>query len=84
MPYIPAPKLLQAFPDAKPVKPKTSVQGGGGLRKRWKDEEGNIYEWDSRHGTIEKYDRKGKHLGEFDPITGEQLKPANPDYEVDP
>ncbi|KAM3093246.1 colicin E3/pyocin S6 family cytotoxin [Phormidesmis sp. 146-35] len=29
-------------------------------------------------------DRKGKHLGEFDPITGEQLKQANPDYEVEP
>ena len=84
MPYIPAPKFLQAFPTAKLVKPKTSVQGGSGLRKRWKDEDGTIYEWDSRHGTIEKYDRKGKHLGEFDPETGEQLKPANPDYKVEP
>jgi hypothetical protein len=84
MPYIPAPKFLEGFPDAVPVKPKTPVQGGGGLRKRWKDNESNIYEWDSRHGTIEKYDRKGKHLGEFDPLTGEQMKPANPHYEVQP
>jgi hypothetical protein len=75
---------LEAFPDANPVKPKTSIQGGGGLRKRWKDEEGNIYEWDSRHGTVEKYDKKGRHLGEFDASTGEQLKLANPNYEVEP
>ena len=32
------------------------------------------YEWDSQHGTVEKYDKKGRHLGEFDPDTG---KPTN-------
>jgi len=84
MPYIPAPRRLAAFPDAQPVKPKTPVQGGGGLRKRWKDTEGNLYEWDSRHGTIEKYDRKGRHLGEFDSVTGKRLKLPNPDYTVEP
>jgi Cytotoxic len=30
------PKRLPGFPDAQQVKPKTSVQGGGKLRKRWK------------------------------------------------
>ena len=84
MSYIPAPKLLKAFPEAQPVKPKTPVQGGGGLRKRWKDENGNIYEWDSRHGSVEKYDRRDRHLGEFEPNTGEQLSPPNPVYVVEP
>lgn len=84
MPYIPPPKTLIAFPNAQLVKPKTPIQGGGGLRKRWKDAEGNIYEWDSRHGTVEKYDRKGRHLGEFAPDTGEQLNPPNPNYVVEP
>jgi len=84
MPYIPAPKILIAFPDAQPVKPKTPIQGGGGLRKRWKDLTGNIYEWDSRHGTVEKYNKKGKHLGEYSPETGKQLNPPNPEYEVEP
>jgi len=55
---IPPPKELTAFPALKPVKPKTPVQGGGGLRKRWKDETGNIYEWDSQHGTVEKYNKR--------------------------
>jgi len=42
------------------------------MRKRWKDSEGNIYEWDSQHGAVEKYNSRGVHLGEFDPNTGAQ------------
>ena len=84
MPYIPAPRLLKAFPEAQLVKSKTRIQGGKGLRKRWKDPEGNIYEWDSRHGRVEKYNKRGKHQGEFEPNTGEQINPPNPDYEVEP
>jgi hypothetical protein len=81
---IPAPESLPAFPGTSRAKPKTSVQGGGGLRKRWKDGEGNIYEWDSQHGTVEKYNRRGKHQGEFDPVTGEQVKSKNKDRKVEP
>lgn len=55
---------------------KTPVQGGGGMRRRWKDDDGNIYEWDSQHGTVEKYSRSGKHLGEFDAETGERVGEA--------
>lgn len=84
MSYVPSPKFLLAFPNAKPAKRKTPVQSGGGLRKRWIDLDSSIYEWDSQHGTVEKYDRKGKHLGEFNPETGEQLKPPNPNYKVEP
>jgi hypothetical protein len=73
-----APTILPAFPQAKVVPRKTFVQGGGGMRKRWKDDN-HIYEWDSRHGRVEKWDKRGKkHLGEFDPDTGNQLKPADP------
>lgn len=69
---------LPAFPTAEQVKAKTSVQGGGGLRTRWVDSKGNIYEWDSQHGKVEKYNSRGNHLGEFDPETGVQTKPADP------
>ncbi len=77
MTYNPPPNNLEAFPEARRVKPKTSVQGGGGYRKRWEDNE-YIYEWDSRHGLIEKYDKRGKHLGEYDHKTGRQIKPSDP------
>jgi len=77
--YYPPPEGLSAFPDAKKVKSKSSVQGGGKQRRRWKDRKGRIYEWDSQHGAVELYDKQGKHLGEFDPVSGEQNKPAQPD-----
>ncbi|KIF57928.1 toxin [Pseudomonas fluorescens] len=69
--YHPPPDILPAFPDARIVGRKTVVQGGGSKRKRWKTAKGHILEWDSMHGTIEKYDPRGNHIGEFDPATGE-------------
>ncbi|MCY9829489.1 colicin E3/pyocin S6 family cytotoxin, partial [Vibrio chagasii] len=84
--YIPAPKglpPLPAFPDAIKAKKKTSVQGGGKLRERWKDKKSRIYEWDSQHGKVEVYSKSGKHLGEFDHITGEQTKEADPSRKVE-
>ncbi|TVT80592.1 colicin E3/pyocin S6 family cytotoxin [Pseudomonas sp. H3(2019)] len=83
--YHPTPQgALPAFPDAIRRRPKTSVQGGGGLRPRWTDKAGNIYEWDRQHGTLEKYNKRGKHLGEFDVNTGEQTKKADKKREVEP
>ncbi len=72
----------KAFNDLTIVKRKTP-SAGGGLRKRWKDKKGNIYEWDSQHAAVEKYNKNGIHLGEFDPNTGAQTKPANPDRSVE-
>jgi len=75
---IQPPKTLPAFPRAKEAPRKTFVQGSRGMRKRWKDDN-YIYEWDYRHGRVEKWDKRGKkHLGEFDAQTGQQLKPGNP------
>ncbi|QAX83761.1 toxin [Pseudomonas sp. DTU12.3] len=75
--YHPAPISLPAFPDVKPAPLKTSVRGGGKKRRRWKDASGKIYEWDSQHGKVEMYTKQGKHLGEYDPKTGKQTKPAD-------
>jgi hypothetical protein len=81
--YHPPPKGLTAFPDAVKADSKTKVQGGGSLRRRWKDRKGRIYEWDNQHGAVEVYDKQGNHLGEFDPETGEQTKPAKPGRKVE-
>lgn len=75
--YYPAPKNISGVDGLKPAKPKTPVQGGGGLRKRWKGPDGKIYEWDSQHGTVEVYGKNGKHLGEIDPDSGKRVKPKN-------
>ncbi|KAA0941822.1 toxin [Pseudomonas sp. ANT_H14] len=82
--YHPPPKGLTAFPDAQVAPRKTPIKGGGGLRKRWKTRDGSILEWDSQHGAVEMYNKRGKHLGEFDPETGQQTKDANKTREVEP
>ena len=82
--YAPAPKNIDGIPGLISAKPKTPVKGGRGMRKRWKDKKGNIYEWDSQHGTVEKYDKRGNHLGEFDPKTGAQVKPRDKTRKVEP
>ncbi|MEX5683111.1 colicin E3/pyocin S6 family cytotoxin [Pseudomonas silesiensis] len=81
--YHPRPNSFPAFPGLKRATPKTPKKGGG-LRDRWKDEDGTIYEWDSQHGALEKYNKRGKHLGEFNPDTGAQTKPANKTRAVEP
>jgi RHS repeat-associated protein len=79
---VPPLKDLPAFPDAKPVKPKTPFPGG--LRPRWKDREGNIYEWDRKKGEVEIYDPRGKnHKGGFDPKTGKQVTKPDPGRTVE-
>jgi hypothetical protein len=75
--YIPAPTYLPAFPNTVRVKPK-------GGRYQWKDKEGLIYESDSRHGTVEIYDRLGRHIGEFGHETGALRKRADRGRTVEP
>ncbi|AVO56678.1 colicin E3/pyocin S6 family cytotoxin [Pseudomonas chlororaphis] len=83
--YHPTPQgLLPAFPDAVRVRSKTPVTGGGGLRPRWVDRAGNIYEWDRQHGTLEKYNKRGRHQSEFDYVTGKQTKDADKGRRVEP
>jgi hypothetical protein len=81
--YHPAPKGLSAFPDATPAKQKTRVKGRG-TRMRWKTKDGQILEWDYQHGAVEMYDKRGRHLGEFDADTGEQNKPADSKRRIEP
>ncbi|MFJ5829555.1 ricin-type beta-trefoil lectin domain protein [Streptomyces sp. NPDC093089] len=78
--YTPPPsdKNLPGFPEAKYVG-KGSPKKGGGYRARWSLPDGRILEWDSAHGTIEMWTngkKNAKHMGEFDPNSGNQL-PGN-------
>lgn len=75
--YIPAPKTLPGFPGAQPAKRKSA-------RKRWKDSNGDILEWDSQHGDVEVYDKRGNHKGSADPQTGQMTKPPVPGRTVEP
>ena len=77
------PKVLPAYPGARRARPKTP-RPGGGLRARWRDDDECIYEWDYQHGTVERYDRHGRHLGEYNPATGHQVKRPNSTRRVEP
>jgi len=53
----------------------TSVKNS--KRKTWKSNDGYYWQWDSQHGALEKWDsKKKKHLGEYNPVTGQQNKPG--------
>lgn len=74
---IQPPATLPGFPNASRTKGKTKTRSGL-VRARWVDLDGFIYEWDYLHGRVEKYDKRGRHMGEFDPATGTQTKdPTN-------
>lgn len=79
---IPSPRVPVAFPELRPVRPKTGFAGG--LRRRWKDSEGRIYEWDYQHGGVEMYDSHGRHLGQFDAETGKRQRNADPRRTIEP
>ncbi len=50
---------------------RTKTKGG---RRRWRGGKKQVYEEDTQHGELEKYNRRGKHEGVVDPETGEIIK----------
>lgn len=57
---------------------------GASLRQRWKDDDGNIFEWDYQHGHVEVYDRRGNHVGGFDAESGKMVSEAVTTRHVEP
>ncbi|WP_373876524.1 colicin E3/pyocin S6 family cytotoxin [Paenibacillus spongiae] len=50
-----------------------------GDRKVWQSLDGKrLYTWDSLHGELEVFTKRGIHLASADPITGKYIKPALP------
>ena len=43
-------------------------------RRRWTGQKGQIYEEDTQHGDLEKFNKRGKHKGSVDPESGEIIK----------
>lgn len=50
---------------------------------RWRHPDGWLFEWDQRHGNLEGYNKRGKHLGVFDVSTGERIGPPVRGRDVD-
>ena len=57
----PSTEKITGFKGLKIADSKTPIKNGGGLRKRWKDRKGLIYEWDYEKGKLEIYSKSGKN-----------------------
>ena len=79
----PSDDVLPGFPQAIKARRKTRMPGGT-MRRRWKQPDGTILEWDYQHGHIELYNDRGVHRGSFDPQTGEELAGPVPGRRVEP
>lgn len=66
-------KTLPGFKYSKRLKHKDGAREAWDLGKGWHAE------WDSQHGDVEVYNKRGKHQGAFDPNTGEKSKDAKED-----
>ena len=61
-----------------------SVCGISGGRKIYKDPDESIfYTWDSLHGEVEVFNKRGIHIGVADPQTGIMIKPAVPGRRIE-
>ncbi|MGZ5200924.1 MAG: colicin E3/pyocin S6 family cytotoxin [Telluria sp.] len=53
-------------------------------QKRWRSKDGTrLYTWDWTHGEIEVFNKRGRHLGSLDAITGELIKDPVPGTTID-
>ncbi|USH45547.1 HicA-like toxin [Gordonia phage Phabuloso] len=48
----------------------------GRVPKTWRDANGRLFQYDSLHGNIEGYNKRGKHIGVFHVDTGERVGPG--------
>lgn len=60
-----------------------SLGAFGGVR-RWRSDDGErLYTWDSLHGEIEVFNKRGRHLGAVDAIHGHPIKQAVKGRKID-
>lgn len=58
------------------------VSRGG--EQRWRAVDGDrLYTWDDTHQEVEVFNKRGRHLGAADPITGELIKAARKGRTID-
>jgi len=63
-------------PAPRPARRRVGTRLAAGGRNG--DRRVDSYEWDYQHGGVEKYDKRGHHLGEYDPDTGAITKEGDP------
>lgn len=65
------------FPPKPSILDNCVVHLISGGRKVWRTPEGDRYlTWDSLHGEVEVFNKRGRHIAVLDPVTGATIKPA--------
>ena len=60
------------------------VFGVRGKKKIWRSNDTELfYTWDSLHGEIEAFNKRGRHLGSLDAKTGQYIKGAVKGRKID-
>ena len=82
--HIPAPRIFiknQGMSGTLPGFPKSKYVGKhNDGRHRWDLPDKKFLTWDTRHGTVDLFDKYGKNnLGKYKPDTGSQLKEGKPE-----
>jgi hypothetical protein len=53
-------------------------------QQRWTSDRGTrLYTWDSLHGEVEVFNKRGKHIGVRDAVSGDWIKEAVPGRSID-
>lgn len=65
---------MALIPRPTPCFLDTQIRIPGRVPARWRSADGSrLYEWDSMHGHIEGYNKRGRHIGVFDAVSGERI-----------
>lgn len=76
MPPVPIPK--PSFLDG------CDYLGAFNGERRWRSKDGKrVFTWDSLHGEIEVFNKRGRHLGALDALNGNKTKSAVPGRTID-
>ena len=51
--------------------------------KRWRSKDGRLYTWDPKHGEIEVFNSRGRHIGVLDAVTGTMIKEPRKGRRID-
>jgi hypothetical protein len=78
-------KLVTGIPIPKPsILNGCDYLGAFSGERRWRSRDGKrIFTWDSLHGEIEVFNKRGRHLGAIHPVHGNLLKDAVPGRTID-
>jgi hypothetical protein len=77
-------RAMTSIPRPNPCFLDTQIKLRRSGGARWSSPDGSrLWEWDSLHGHIEGYNKRGRHVGVFDAVTGQRVGLPVPGRRID-